>query len=228
MSDAREPSEQSPEIEFWFEFGSNYSYLSVMRIEDEARRRNVRIAWKPFLLGPIFRALGFENSPFVLQKEKGAYVWRDMARQCRKYGLRWTQPSKFPRLGVLPLRVALLGAERPWIGAFCRQVMELNWALDQDINQPEPLARILAELGLPAADHSGSGAERADEGLVARTNGTGAGQGNIRRSHLLRRNGDVLGQRSPGRRSAICGGGHAFYEAANPFGVNKLVGQWRK
>jgi len=74
-----------------------------------------------------------------------------MARQCRKYGLRWTQPSTFPRLGVLPLRVALLGAERPWIGAFCRQVMELNWALDQDINQPEPLARILAELGLPAA-----------------------------------------------------------------------------
>ena len=131
MSDSTEPSEQSPEIEFWFEFGSNYSYLSVMRIEDEARRRNVRIAWKPFLLGPIFRALGFDNSPFVLQKEKGAYVWQDMARQCRKYGLRWTQPSKFPRLGVLPLRVALLGAERPWIGAFCRQVMELNWALDQ-------------------------------------------------------------------------------------------------
>ena len=152
MSKSTEPSEQSPEIEFWFEFGSNYSYLSVMRIEDEARRRNVHIAWKPFLLGPIFRALGFENSPFVLQKEKGAYVWEDMARQCRKYGLRWTQPSTFPRLGVLPLRVALLGAERPWIGAFCRQVMELNWALDQDINQPEPLARILAELGLPAAD----------------------------------------------------------------------------
>jgi len=151
MRDSTQTSEQSPEIEFWFEFGSNYSYLSVMRIEDEARRRGVRIAWKPFLLGPIFRALGFENSPFVLQKEKGAYVWQDMARQCRKYGLRWTQPSTFPRLGVLPLRVALLGAERPWIGAFCRKVMELNWALDQDINQPEPLARILAELGLPAA-----------------------------------------------------------------------------
>ena len=28
-------------IEFWFEFGSNYSYLSVMRIEDEAARRGV-------------------------------------------------------------------------------------------------------------------------------------------------------------------------------------------
>lgn len=145
-------SEPSPEIEFWFEFGSNYSYLSVMRIEDAARRSGVRIIWKPFLLGPIFRALGMETSPFVLQKQKGAYVWQDMPRQCRKYGLRWTQPSTFPRLGVLPLRVALLGAEQPWIGAFCRGVMELNFAQDQDINQADRLAPILTELGLPAAD----------------------------------------------------------------------------
>jgi 2-hydroxychromene-2-carboxylate isomerase len=88
----------------------------------------------------------------VLQKEKGAYVWQDMARQCRKYGLRWTQPSTFPRLGVLASRIALLGAEQPWIGAFCRAVMELNFVLDQDINEPDGLARILAELGLPASD----------------------------------------------------------------------------
>jgi len=152
MSGSTAVSEQSPEIEFLFEFGSNYSYLSVMRIEDEARRRSVRIIWKPFLLGPIFRALGFENSPFVLQKEKGAYVWRDMARQCRKYGLRWTQPSTFPRLGVLPLRVALIGVDKPWIGAFCRQVMELNFARDEDINHAEQLAPILTQLDLPAAD----------------------------------------------------------------------------
>lgn len=141
----------SRDIEFWFEFGSNYSYLSVMRIEDAARRHDVRVVWRPFLLGPIFRALGMENSPFVLQKEKGAYVWQDMARQCRKYGLRWTRPSTFPRLGVLPLRLALLGVDQGWIGAFCRQVMELNFVLDQDINDPAPMARILEELGLPAA-----------------------------------------------------------------------------
>lgn len=141
-----------PEIEIWFDFGSNYSYLSVMRIEDAARRLGVQIVWRPFLLGPIFQALGMQNSPFVLQKEKGAYVWRDMARQCRKYGLRWKQPTTFPRLGVLPSRVALLGANQPWIGTFCRRVMELNFALDQDINQPDQLTPILAELGLPVAD----------------------------------------------------------------------------
>jgi len=137
-------------IEFWFEFGSNYSYLSVMRIENAAREKAVPIIWKPFLLGPIFRAMGMANSPFVLQKEKGAYVWRDMERQCRKYGLQWRRPSTFPRLGVVPSRMALIGADQPWIGAFCRRVMELNFVLDQDINQADRLAPILKELGLSA------------------------------------------------------------------------------
>ena len=35
-SDATEPV--LPALDFWFEFGSNYSYLSVMRIEQEAAR----------------------------------------------------------------------------------------------------------------------------------------------------------------------------------------------
>ena len=116
-----------PQIEFWFEFGSNYSYLSAMRIEDAAARHNVRIVWKPFLL-------------------------QDMACQCRKYGLRWTQPTTFPRLGVLPLRVALLGADQPWIGEFRRRVMALNFVLDQDFNYPDHIASILMELSLPASE----------------------------------------------------------------------------
>ena len=148
MADLTSPG--LPEIEFWFEFASNYSYLSVMRIEAEANRHGVRIAWRPFLLGPIFRALGMETSPFVLQKEKGAYVWQDMDRQCRKYGLRWTRPTTFPRLAVLPSRVALIGVQQPWMAAYCRRVMELNFALDEDINSPTQLSPILADLGLSA------------------------------------------------------------------------------
>ena len=139
-----------PEIEFWFEFGSNYSYLSVMRIEDTAARRGVTVKWKPFLLGPIFKSLGWDSSPFVLQKEKGAYVWQDMARLCHKYGLPWTHPTTFPRLALLPMRVALLGAEQPWMADYCRMTMMLNFAEDQDINAPEQVAGILTELGLPA------------------------------------------------------------------------------
>jgi 2-hydroxychromene-2-carboxylate isomerase len=94
--------------------------------------------------------MGMANSPFLLQKEKGAYVWRDMERQCRKYGFQWHQPSTFPRLAVIPSRVALIGVDQLWIAAFCCRVMELNFVLDQDINQADRLAPILKELGLSA------------------------------------------------------------------------------
>ncbi|APR96388.1 DSBA oxidoreductase [Pandoraea thiooxydans] len=141
-----------PTLEFWFEFGSNYSYLSVMRIGDLARQRGVTVAWKPFLLGPIFQGFGWNSSPFVLQKEKGIYVWRDMARQCAKYGLPWKQPSQFPRRSVLPVRVALLGAETPWIEAYSQRMMQRNFVEDRDIDAPEAVSEVLADLGLPAQD----------------------------------------------------------------------------
>ena len=213
MAPARTP--KAPEIEFWFEFASNYSYLSVMRIEDAARRYGVRIVWKPFLLGPIFRDLGFETSPFVLQKEKGAYVWQDMARQCRKYGLRWVQPTTFPRLGVLPARIALLGAEQPWIGAFCRQVMELNFALDKDINQPDRMAGILTELGPSGRGHSGSSAQaEPTKKLLREQTDAARARGIFGAPDFLCRDGDVLGQRSPGRCACVRRGPKAVRESA--------------
>lgn len=154
-------------IEIWFDFASNYSYLSLMRVEAEATRHGVPVIWKPFLLGAIFQSFGWNTSPFVLQKIKGEYVWKDMARQCRKYGLPWTRPSRFPRSALLPLRVALLGAETPWIGAFCRRIATLNFAEDRDIESPECVAEVLCSLGLPAPSIIES-AQRQDNKLALR------------------------------------------------------------
>jgi 2-hydroxychromene-2-carboxylate isomerase len=139
-----------PAIDFWFDFGSNYSYLSVMRIEELAAQHQVTVRWRPFLLGPVFKALGYDTSPFVVHKEKGAYVWQDMDRQCRKYALPWRKPSAFPRRALLPLRVALLGADEAWVGAFCRDVMRLNFAQDREIDTPEAVSEVLMQRGLPA------------------------------------------------------------------------------
>lgn len=139
-------------LEFWYEFGSNYSYLSVLRIAALAQRHGVPLAWKPFLLGPIFKSLGWDSSPFVLQRQKGAYTWQDMRRQCAKYGLPWTEPTVFPRSAVLPARVALLGADQPWIAAFSERIMTLNFAEDRDIDRADVVAAVLTELDLPAAE----------------------------------------------------------------------------
>jgi 2-hydroxychromene-2-carboxylate isomerase len=137
-------------VEFWFDFGSNYSHLSLLRIEAAAAALRVAIAWRPFLLGPVFRALGWDSSPFLAQQGKLAYVWRDMEREARKYGLAWTRPSTFPRRAVLPLRVALVGADRPWIGAFCRRMTTLSFVEDRDIDDEGVVRATLESLDVPA------------------------------------------------------------------------------
>lgn len=135
-------------IEFWFDFASNYSYLSVMRMRQLAPNG---VTWRPFLLGPIFKDAGWNNSPFVLQKDKGAYVWQDMPRQCAKYGLPWRQPSEFPRNSLLAARVGILCEERPWMTDFSERVMVANFAEDRDIASTECIAEILSTLGQDAS-----------------------------------------------------------------------------
>jgi 2-hydroxychromene-2-carboxylate isomerase len=154
-------------LEFWFEFGSNYSYLSAMRIEELAKNAGVRLVWKPFLLGPVFRDFGWETSPFVLQPEKGRYVWRDMERQSAKYNLEFRRPSTFPRTAVLPLRVAIHGAEQSWIGAFCRNVMRQNWVEDVEINTPDRVRAALTGL-VPDPDAVIEQAQREENKLKLR------------------------------------------------------------
>jgi 2-hydroxychromene-2-carboxylate isomerase len=131
-------------LEFWFDFASNYSYLSILRLRQLAPDG---VVWRPFLLGPIFKDAGWDNSPFVLQKNKGDYVWQDMPRQCLKYGLPWRQPSAFPRNSLLAARIGVLCEDQPWMLDFCERVMLANFADDRDIGSVDCMTEILSSLG---------------------------------------------------------------------------------
>ncbi len=97
-----------PKLDFWYEFASPYSYLAAMRIEKLAREAKVEIAWRPFLLGPIFKAQGWDTSPFNLYPAKGSYMMLDLARLCEDMGLPpFIAPKPFPANSLLASRVAL-------------------------------------------------------------------------------------------------------------------------
>jgi 2-hydroxychromene-2-carboxylate isomerase len=144
--------ESGVDVSFWFEFASTYSYPAAMRIERLAAQRSVPLRWKAFLLGPIFAAQGWRDSPFNLYPAKGRYMWRDLERICARHGLAFRKPSVFPRSGLAAARVACLAAGEPWLPAFVRAVYRANFAEDRAIDQPSVVAEILADLGLPAGD----------------------------------------------------------------------------
>ena len=139
-----------PVVEFWYEFASTYSWLSVMRIEPLAEAAGVQVEWKPFLLGPVFMALGWNDSPFNIYPPKGRYMWRDLERLAARYGQPFRKPSGFPRNSLLAARVALVGVEEGWVAPFSRAVMSANFAGDRDIGQTDVIADILARQGLDA------------------------------------------------------------------------------
>jgi 2-hydroxychromene-2-carboxylate isomerase len=133
-------------LDFFFEFGSTYSYLAAMRIRAVARDARVTVRSRPFLLGPIFKAQGSNTSPFNRNSDKGRYMWRDLARLSADLGLPFRRPDPFPQSGLLAARVALVGLTDSWGETFCESVFAAEFGEGRQIAEPAVLADILRGL----------------------------------------------------------------------------------
>jgi 2-hydroxychromene-2-carboxylate isomerase len=133
-------------LAFWFDFASTYSYLAALRIERACSAAAVPLAYRPFLLGPIFHDLqGIKDSPFNVQPVRGRYMWRDVERLCAKFELPWRKPSVFPRHSVLAARVACAAGEAA--GPIVKAIFRANFAEDRDIASPEVLRQVVESTG---------------------------------------------------------------------------------
>lgn len=137
-----------PKLEFWYDFASTYSYLSAMRIEALADAVGLTVAWKPFLLGPIFAAQGWTTSPFNLYPAKGRNMVRDIERIAGRRGMRFALPAKFPQNSLTAARLALVGNTEGWVAPFTRAVYAAEFADGADIADQAVLRSILLSLHL--------------------------------------------------------------------------------
>ena len=140
-----------PKLDFWYEFGDTFSYPAAMRIEGAAKAAGVEIKWRPFLLGPIFKAYGWADSPFNIFAAKGRYMWRDLARICEDSNIPLRLPPvRFPQNGLKAARLALAGEADGWTPAFTRAVFAANYAEQKDISDDAMLRAILDGIGVDA------------------------------------------------------------------------------
>ena len=137
-----------PAVHFWYEFASTYSYLAALRIEAQAKERNMDIAWRPFLLGPIFKAQGWATSPFNLYPAKGAYMWRDLERLCDAQGLKFRKPDPFPQSSLTAARIALTDEVAPQRAEFSRRVYLAEFAEGARIDDDAVLEAVVDSIGL--------------------------------------------------------------------------------
>jgi 2-hydroxychromene-2-carboxylate isomerase len=137
-----------PHIDFWYELSSSYSYPAAMRIEAVAAAADISVRWRPFLLGPIFKAQGWTDTPFNLLPVKGRYMWRDLERICAELGLPFRPPDPFPQHSVLAARIALVGHDDGWGAAFSKAVYTAEFGERLNIGDRATLAGILEALRL--------------------------------------------------------------------------------
>jgi 2-hydroxychromene-2-carboxylate isomerase len=136
-----------PAIDFWFDFGSTYSYLAASRIGPLAAEAEVEVQFRPFLLGPIFSAQGWNTSPFNLYSAKGRNMWRDLERLAQDAGLAFRRPEPFPQNSLMAARVALIGLPHGWGERFCIEVFRAQFGDGRPIDQRATLAEILSRIG---------------------------------------------------------------------------------
>ena len=133
-------------LDFWFDFASTYSYLAAMRIGTLAQDAGVRVRFRPFLLGPIFKAQGWNTSPFNLYPAKGRNMWRDLERSCAELKLPFRRPNPFPQNSLLAARVALAALDQPWGEDFCRALFCAQFAEGRRIDDAAAVGDVLARL----------------------------------------------------------------------------------
>lgn len=142
-----------PALQFWYEFASTYSYPAAMRLTQKAASYGVEVSWQPFLLGPIFKTLGWDTSPFNLQPEKGRYMWRDLERICARQNLPpIRRPYPFPQNSLRAARVALCLPDGETRAAFSQGVFDAQFAWLLPIDDHEVIAGILARQDLPTEE----------------------------------------------------------------------------
>jgi 2-hydroxychromene-2-carboxylate isomerase len=138
-------------IEFYFDFSSPYGYFAATRISALAAKYGRAVAWRPFLLGAVFKVTG--SGPLPSLPLKGPYSTHDMARSARHLGIQFRLPDPFPISTQAPARAVywLEGQSPDRIEAVVLALYRAYFIDGQDISNPETTAQVLATLGLDRA-----------------------------------------------------------------------------
>ena len=135
-------------LEFYFDYGSPYSYLADTQVEAIAQRTGATLVRKPMLLGGVFKATG-NHSPAELP-QKSAWSGFDMPLWARHYGVPFQRNPFFP-VNTLALMRGAAAAQID--GSFERYhpaVFKAMWVEGRNLNDMQEVAAVLTAAGLDA------------------------------------------------------------------------------
>jgi len=137
-------------VEYFFDVGSPTAYLAWTQLPKIAAETGATIAWRPMLLGGVFKATG--NASPVTVPAKGRWMNDDIARWARRYGVPFAFNPHFP-INTLTLMRGATGLQmrRPAeLPRYLDVVERAMWEASKDLGDPAVLAATLAAAGFDA------------------------------------------------------------------------------
>ena len=134
-------------VEFFFDFGSPYSYLAYKALPPVAAAHDAQIVWRPMLLGGVLKATG-NRSP-AETPAKGAWMRQDMKRWAQRYSIAFENNPYFP-VNTLTLMRGAVGLQ-PQGAAFHKYmdaIFHAMWAEPRNLGEPGELGAVLQQSGM--------------------------------------------------------------------------------
>ena len=144
-------------LEFFFDYGSPFSYLADTRLAGIAEQSGAELVYRPMLLGAVLKATG--NASPMAVPAKGAYMLHDLQRWAKRYGVPFAL-NPFPfRSNTLRLMRGAVASQRH--GTFDRYhgaVFAAVWRAPEDLGEEGTFRSLLeraeidCERFLPSVD----------------------------------------------------------------------------
>ncbi|MDH1264087.1 2-hydroxychromene-2-carboxylate isomerase [Pseudomonas sp. GD03944] len=138
----------SKTVEFFFDFGSPTSYLAWTQLPRIAADAGAEIAWRPMLLGGVFKATG--NQSPISVPAKGRYMLQDLARFATRYGVPMAFNPHFPINTLTLMRGATGYLDTPHFVTYVQAIFEALWVQQKNLGNLEVVAEVLEKAGLDA------------------------------------------------------------------------------
>ena len=141
------------QIEFYFDYGSPFSYLADTQLPALAQRNGAEIVYRPILLGGIFKATG--NASPITIPAKGKYMILELDRWARRYGVEIKMNPHFPFNTIRLMRGAVAALRQERFAEYHPRMFRAVWSEGRNVGKEEALREMLESWGIDPASIDG-------------------------------------------------------------------------
>ena len=132
------------ELDFYFDFGSPTAFLANSRLRQLQQEFELKIYYKPVLLGGIFKATG--NSSPVMVAAKGEYMLKhDLPRYAQKYSVALKFNPHFPINTLQLMRAATGLLDKSNFDSFINTIFKAIWIDGLNMGDEMVLQKVLSD-----------------------------------------------------------------------------------